>query len=48
MRNKTELVYKTDRFCIFKNKNKTFSIEGVIDKTRVRKRAKTLDEAVLL
>ena len=48
MRNKTEVIYKTDRFCIFKNKNKTFSIEGLINKTRVRKRAKTLEEAKLL
>ena len=45
MRNKTEVIYKTDRFSIFKNKNKTFSIEGVINKKRIRKRAKTMDEA---
>ena len=45
MRNKTELIYKTDRFSIFKNKNKTFSIEGVINKKRIRKRAKVIDEA---
>ena len=45
MRNQTEVIYKTDRFSIFKNKNKTFSIEGVINKKRVRKRAKTMDEA---
>lgn len=45
MRNKTEVIYKTDRFSIFKNKNKTFSIEGVINKKRIRKRAKTIDEA---
>ena len=45
MRNKTELTYKTDRFSIFKNKNKTFSIEGVINKKRIRKRAKKMDEA---
>jgi hypothetical protein len=44
MRNKTEVIYKTDRFSIFKNKNKTFSIEGVINKKRIRKRAKTMDE----
>ena len=45
MRNKTEVIYKTDRFSIFKNKNKTFSIDGVINKKRIRKRAKTMDEA---
>jgi hypothetical protein len=46
MRNQTEVIYKTDRFSIFKNKNKTFSIEGVINKKRIRKRAKTKDEAI--
>lgn len=45
MRNKTEVIYKTDRFSIFKNKNKTFSIEGVTSKRRVRERAKSLFEA---
>ena len=44
MRNKTEVPYKTDRFSIFKNKNKTFSIEGMINKKRIRKRAKTIGE----
>ena len=47
MRNKTEVIYKTDRFSIFKNKNKTFSIEGVINKKRIRKRAKTMYNAVV-
>jgi site-specific recombinase XerD len=45
MRNKTEVIYKKDRFSIFKNKNKTFSIEGVINRKRIRKRAKTFIEA---
>ena len=45
MRNKTDFIYKTDRFSIFKNKNKTFSIEGVINRKRIRKRAKTFIEA---
>ena len=45
MRNRIELNYKTDRFSIFKNKNKTFSIEGDTNKKRIRKRAKTMDES---
>jgi integrase len=39
--------YRTDNLFVYETPNSTFSIEGVINKKRIRKRAKTLCEAKL-
>ena len=40
-------IYCTDNLFVYDTENGTFSIEGIIDRERIRQRAKTLDEAKL-